>query len=92
MERRSKTGLTNICPGKRSGPQGLNSLLKNSAARRVGPSAAKAGTENKVFIAAVNRCATQKLCEGVPSQETIYEGSSKNFHARLVREGNKGRN
>ena len=41
-------------------PQGLNSLLKNSVARRGAPSAAKAGTENKAFLAAVNRCATQK--------------------------------
>ncbi|MGA7079264.1 MAG: hypothetical protein WBQ43_21090 [Terriglobales bacterium] len=41
-------------------PQPLNRLLKNSAARRVAPSAAKAGTENKSFIAAVIRCATQK--------------------------------
>ncbi|MGA7645032.1 MAG: hypothetical protein WBW01_00855, partial [Terriglobales bacterium] len=41
-------------------PQWLNSLLKNSVARCAAPSAAKAGTENKAFIAAVNRCATQK--------------------------------
>ena len=38
----------------------LSSLLKNSIARRVVPSAAEAGTENRAFIAAVNRCATQK--------------------------------
>jgi hypothetical protein len=40
--------------------QGLNSLLKKSVARGTCPPAAKAGTENKAFIAAVNRCATQK--------------------------------
>ena len=33
-------------------------LLKNKVARSVGPSEAKAGTENKALIAAVNRCAT----------------------------------
>src|SRR5208283_461462 len=35
-------------------------LLKHLTARRVASSAAKAGTENRAFIAAVNRCATQK--------------------------------
>jgi hypothetical protein len=34
-------------------------FAENSVARRVAPSAAKAITENKAFIAAVNRCATQ---------------------------------
>jgi hypothetical protein len=35
-------------------------LLKNSLDARQSPSAAKASTERKPFIAAVNRCATQK--------------------------------
>ena len=37
-----------------------SSLLKNPDVRRVAPSAAKAVTENKASIAAVNCCATQK--------------------------------
>jgi hypothetical protein len=44
-------------------------LLKNSVARRVASSAAKAGTENKTFIAAVNRCATQKQNQSGAFQE-----------------------
>ena len=41
-------------------PQRLNSLLKNSLCAPQSPSAAKASTENRTLIAAVNRCATQK--------------------------------
>jgi capsule polysaccharide export protein KpsE/RkpR len=37
----------------------LNSLRKKCLSRRSRTSAAKAGTENRPFIAAVNRCATQ---------------------------------
>ena len=51
--------ITLVSPPDR-GPQGLNRLPINSVAHRVAPSAAKACTQNKAFIAAVNRCATQK--------------------------------
>ena len=37
----------------------LNSLRKKYLSRRGVTSAAKAGTENKLVVAAVNRCATQ---------------------------------
>jgi hypothetical protein len=37
----------------------LDRLVKNSVARGGQPSAAEARTENRTFIAAVNRCATQ---------------------------------
>ena len=48
-------------PAQQKRPRGLPSRLReNFVARRVVPAAAKAGTENKAFIAAVNRCATQK--------------------------------
>jgi hypothetical protein len=40
--------------------RGFNSLWKKCFPRRSVTSAAKAGAENKPFIAAVNRCATQK--------------------------------
>ncbi|MGA7560268.1 MAG: hypothetical protein WBW12_15215 [Terriglobales bacterium] len=53
-------------------PQRLNSLLKNSIARRVAPSAAKADNENKAFIAAVNRCATQRQ-----DQNRVFQHSVK---------------
>jgi len=45
-------------------------LLKNSIARRVVPPAAEAGTENTAFIAAVNRCATQKQDQNRVFQQT----------------------
>jgi hypothetical protein len=45
-------------------------LLKNSIARRVVPAAAKAGTENRALIAAVNRCATQKREQNRVFQQT----------------------
>jgi hypothetical protein len=38
----------------------LNRLRKKSFSRRSVTAAAKAGAENKLVIAAVNRCATQK--------------------------------
>ncbi len=44
----------------RRAPQGLNRLLRDSSGWRQSPSAAKAGNGVKLFIAAVNRCATQK--------------------------------
>jgi hypothetical protein len=49
----------------------LNRLLKTSVARRVPPAAAKAGTENKAFIAAVNRCTTQKQDQNRVFQQTV---------------------
>ena len=50
---------------------GLNRLLKNSFAHAIAPSAAKAGTENKAFIAAVNRCATQKQDQNRVFQQSV---------------------
>jgi hypothetical protein len=47
-------------------------LVKNSVARRVAPSAAKARTENRAFIAAVNRCATQKQ-----DQNRLFQQAAK---------------
>lgn len=40
-------------------PHGPNKLLRDSSDSRQSPSAAKAGNEVKLFIAAVNRCVTQ---------------------------------
>jgi hypothetical protein len=54
------------CPALRA-----KQLLKNSVARRVAPSAAKAGTENKAFIAAVNCCATQKQDQNRVFQQSV---------------------
>ena len=48
----------------RRAPQGLNRLLSDTSDWLQYPSAAKAGNELKLFIAAVNRCATQKQGPG----------------------------
>ena len=45
---------------KRTVPRGLNRVRKKAFAGCIVPSAAKALAQNEVFIAAVNRCATQK--------------------------------
>jgi hypothetical protein len=49
----------------------LNRLRKNFVARRGVPAAAKADTENKAFIAAVNRCATQKQDQNGVFPQTV---------------------
>jgi hypothetical protein len=52
-------------------PQRLNSLLKNSRGARQLLSAAEAVAENRAFIAAVNRCATQKQEQSHVFQQTV---------------------
>jgi hypothetical protein len=49
----------------------LDGLLKNSRDARRLPSAAEAVTENKAFIAAVNRCATQEQGQSRVFQQTV---------------------
>jgi hypothetical protein len=46
-------------------------LLKNSWSAEQAPSAAKAVAENKPVIAAVNRCATQKLEQNRVFQQSV---------------------
>jgi hypothetical protein len=46
-------------------------VLKNSLAMGESPSAAKASIQNKAFIAAVNRCATQKQRQNRGFQQTV---------------------
>jgi hypothetical protein len=46
-------------------------LLKNKVARSVGPSEAKAGTDKKALIAAVNRCATQRQEQDPEFQQSV---------------------
>jgi hypothetical protein len=54
---------------KKCGSQRLK--LKNKVARCVEPSAAKAGTDNKALIAAVNRCATQRQEQNLVFQQSV---------------------
>jgi hypothetical protein len=49
-------------------PKGLNSLLKKSGISTLG---AEAPTENKAFIAALKRCATQNL--GFSANYEVHE-------------------
>jgi len=51
--------------------QRLNSFVKNSRESRRLPSAAEAVIENKAFIAALKRCATQKQEQGCVFQQTV---------------------
>ncbi|MFZ0477709.1 MAG: hypothetical protein WAL71_01070 [Terriglobales bacterium] len=53
----------------------LNSLLKNSVARRFAPSGAKASIETAALIAAVNRCATQTHDQNRVFQQTVKPAS-----------------
>ena len=58
-------------------PQRLNSLLKNSLCAPQSPSAAKATTEDRTLIAAVNRCATQKQEQNRVFQQTLKPHSKQ---------------
>jgi len=56
---------------KRTQRSWLYSLLENSDVGCVAPSAAEAVNENEAFIAAVDRCATQKQEQNQVFQQTV---------------------
>jgi hypothetical protein len=64
----------------------LAEVLTDSGARRVATSAAKAGTEKKAFIAAVNRCATQNQNRAAMIRCTPKSKTKTDFFSKLLSE------
>jgi hypothetical protein len=56
----------------------LNGLRKKYLSRRSVTSAAKAGTENKLVVAAVNRCATQNQVQPLLFPQAVKSCPSQN--------------